>query len=225
MRRPMVRPLLHTAAFLAMGLLARPAQADVAAANCPQTDPAAVVQTLNRLYSAAGAHDADGLRSVISSDFAAQAGGEKVDGETVIQRLVGAPPEGSATLPAAPAGASEAAPVALAISDPDVHILCDSAWATFRAPVAAGGAHAQSAVLNYQGDGWRVRFLNASVPPAADAPSPRTQGSGHRGGKAAGPGRANTSRAHGKSKSRSKGSQHSPRAAGHPPKHPAKPAS
>ncbi len=202
-RLPTLAGLVTAAALL----LPLGGSGESAAAECPQADRAEVVQTLNRLYAAAGAHDAEAMRSVTSNDFAMQEDGGKVDGEALIQRLAGGsaggpagvPASGSGTAPADPGGAddpagtgvhlpsaSPALPAAVVISDPEVHILCDSAWATFRAPPALGGgdgSRPQSAVLNHQSDGWRVRFLNDAMHGAPETGAKAEPASGPHTGK------------------------------------------
>ncbi|MDE3011531.1 MAG: hypothetical protein KGI67_11640, partial [Pseudomonadota bacterium] len=83
-----------------------------------------------------------------------------------------------------PAGADLMA--APALREPDVHILCDSAWATFHTRgglrahgSAMSGDWSGSAVLNYQGDGWRVRYLHAALAGAHAQAAEVTHHGGH----------------------------------------------
>lgn len=156
MRKNVPAPGRAAAAVLCLALAGLMCSGAARATECAPSDEAAVVETLNRLYAAASAHDEAALRAVLAADFYAMEDGTRLDTED----LVGHAPAGHASDGASPP-----------ITASEVHVLCDSAWATFHTHYtfrpgegSAAAERAESAVLNYHEGSWQVRFLHSILP-------------------------------------------------------------
>src|ERR1700722_2416279 len=123
--------------------------------TCAPEHKEAFVDALNQLFEAAN-HDDDKLfKEVLAPNFYAFDNGKRFDGMQLPELIKAAHGAGKTYV--------------WSVNDPEVHIACDWAWVTYtnRGSVADdSGTHPmtwlESAVLHYQGRGWRVQFLHST---------------------------------------------------------------
>lgn len=124
------------------------------------------MKTLEQLLSAAQRDDLDRFHAVTTKDFYAFNNGTRFDGDGLIEMAKGLHAKGYQYI--------------WSVTQPQVHVSCDIAWVTYvnkgsiRQPdgTMTSMAWLQSAVMRWDGNMWKVRFLHSTrVPPQQETAS------------------------------------------------------
>jgi hypothetical protein len=156
-----LRPRFFTpVAALSALLLSAPQLSAAASHPCPLTQPdsAAVVTTMQIMFTAATADDLAKFHSVAAPDFYAYDGGKRFGGDTLMQFIKSAHAAGKIYV--------------WSVTDPHVDGTCDTAWITYTNRGSVTDANGkqdltwlESAVLQKQHGAWRIRFLHSTRVP------------------------------------------------------------
>ena len=162
----MRRQMLTWCAGLLMLMPAIAAGAQEGTARAPRPDDEmAIVKTLEQLLSALQRDDRDGFHAVTTKDFYAFNNGKRLDGDGLIEMGKELHAKGYQYI--------------WSVTEPQAHVNCDSAWVTYvnkgsiRQPdgTMTSMTWLQSAVMRWEGNAWKVRFLHSTrVPPEQTPP-------------------------------------------------------
>jgi ketosteroid isomerase-like protein len=151
--------------LMLMPLMAARPQEGVARA--PRADDeVAIVKTLEQVFSAAQRDDMDRFHSVTTKDFYAYDNGKRFDGDGLMDMIKQYHGKGYQFI--------------WSVTGPQVHVNCDIAWVTYvnkgsiKQPdgTMTDMTWLESAVMRWDGDVWRLRFLHSTrVPPEQTTPS------------------------------------------------------
>ena len=130
-------------------------------ARAPRADDeVAIVKTLEQVFSAGQRDDLDGFHAVTTKDFYAYDNGKRFDGDGLIDMIKQYHAKGYQFI--------------WSVTEPQVHVNCDIAWVTYvnkgsiRQPdgTMTSMTWLESAVMRWDGNVWKVRFLHSTrVPP------------------------------------------------------------
>jgi ketosteroid isomerase-like protein len=136
-------------------------------ARAPRSDDeVAIVKTLEQMFSAAQRDDLDRFHAVTAKEFYAYDNGKRFDGDALIDMIKQYHAKGYQFI--------------WSVTEPQVHVNCDIAWVTYvnkgsiRQPdgTMTSMMWLESAVMRWDGDAWKVRFLHSTrVPPEQPAAS------------------------------------------------------
>ena len=160
-----IRMLMWFAGLLMlMPVMAVRAQEGVARA--PRADDeVAIVKTLGEMFSAGQHADLDRFHAVTTKDFYAYDNGKRFDGDALMDTIKQYQAKGYQYI--------------WSVTAPEVHVGCDAAWVTYvnkgsiRQPdgTMTSMTWLESAVMRWDGNAWKVRFLHSTrVPPEQTPP-------------------------------------------------------
>lgn len=151
---------LRALASTAVAVAALAASGSVRAAECAPRSGADAVDAVRHLFEAAAKDDADGMSAVLAPDFYAFDGGKRFSGPELIALIKAAHAAGKTYV--------------WNVTAPEVHLACDTAWVTYENRGSVGDASGaqpvrwlESAVLQWGGHGWQLRFLHSTRAPAS----------------------------------------------------------
>jgi ketosteroid isomerase-like protein len=137
------------------------ARAQEGVARAPRADDeAAIVKTLEQMFSAAQRDDLDRFHAVTTKDFYAYDNGKRFEGDALMDLIKQYHAKGYQYI--------------WSVTEPQVHVNCDIAWVTYvnkgsiRQPDGSmtNMTWLESAVMRWDGNAWKVRFLHSTrVPP------------------------------------------------------------
>jgi ketosteroid isomerase-like protein len=149
--------------LILMPMMAAGAQEGVARA--PRADDeVAIVKTLEQFFSAAQRDDLERFHLVTTKEFYAYDNGKRFDGDGLMEIVKQYHVKGYQFI--------------WSVTEPQVHVNCDIAWVTYvnkgsiKMPdgTMTDVTWLESAVMRWDGDAWRVRFLHSTrVPPEQPA--------------------------------------------------------
>jgi ketosteroid isomerase-like protein len=141
------------------------ASAQESVARAPRADDEmAIVKTLEQMFSAAQRDDMDRFHAATTKDFYAYDNGKRFDGDALMELIKQYHVKGYQYL--------------WSVTEPQVHVNCDIAWVTYvnkgsiRQPdgTMTGMMWLESAVMRWDGNTWKVRFLHSTRVPPEQAP-------------------------------------------------------
>ena len=142
--------------MIASIVLAAPA---LARETCAPRDPQAVAATMQAMYDAAARDDGAALSTILDPAFYAFDNGKRFDGMALPDMVKQAHAAGKL--------------FRWTVTQPDVHLGCDSAWIAYLNDGAVGDARAmqpiqwlESANLVWRDGRWRVLFMQSQRRPA-----------------------------------------------------------
>lgn len=163
----MRRRMMTWCAGLLMLMPMLPAGAQEGTARAPRPDDEmAIVKTLEQMFSAGQRDDLDRFHAVTTKDFYAFDNGKRFDGDALMDIIKQYHAKGYQYI--------------WSVTEPQVHVNCDIAWVTY---VNKGSVKMpdgtltsmmwlESAVMRWDGNQWRVRFLHSTrVPPQQETAS------------------------------------------------------
>jgi len=152
-----------TGLLMLMPIVAASAQEGVARA--PRADDeVAIVKTLGQMFSAAQQGDMDRFRAFTTKDFYAYDNGKRFEGDALMELIKQYQTKGYQYI--------------WSVTAPEVHVGCDAAWVTYvnkgsiRQPdgTMTSMTWLESAVMRWEGNAWKVRFLHSTRVPAEQTP-------------------------------------------------------
>ena len=154
------RPALAAAVLIAGTLAASAAAGAAAAPRCAPPSAGDPADSVRRMYAAAMKLDREGIQREFAPDFYAFDGGKRFSGPELIELIRRAQESGKT--------------YAWSVTEPEIHVSCDLAWATWTNRGAITDASGttpltwlESAVLVWRDGAWKLSFFHSTrIPPA-----------------------------------------------------------
>jgi len=146
------------------------AEAQEGAARAPRADDeVAIVKTLEQFFSAAQRDDLERFHLVTTKDFYAYDNGKRFDGDGIMDMVKQYHVKGYQFI--------------WSVTEPQVHVNCDIAWLTYvnkgsiKQPdgTLTSVTWLESAVMRWDGNVWKVRFLHSTREPSEQVATPASQ--------------------------------------------------
>ena len=160
----MRKRLVTWCAGLLMLMPAMDAGAQESVARAPRADDeVAIVKTLEQMFSAGQRDDLDRFHAATTKDFYAYDNGKRFDGDGLMDMIRQYHVKGYQYI--------------WSVTAPQVHVNCDIAWVTYvnkgsvRQPdgTMTSMTWLESAVMKWDGDAWKIRFLHSTRAPEEQA--------------------------------------------------------
>jgi ketosteroid isomerase-like protein len=162
--------MITLCAVLLMLLPTMATRAQEGVARAPRADDeVAIVKTLEQVFSAAQRDDLDRFHAVTTKDFYAYDNGKRFDGDGLMDMVKQYHVKGYQFI--------------WSVTGPQVHVNCDIAWITYvnngsiKQPdgTMTSMTWLESAVMRWDGNAWRVRFLHSTRAPQEQATATASQ--------------------------------------------------